>query len=102
MHTGYSGYLHQRLMTSSTSKLAASGNDALARHQFGTSRALHRRVQSHGVKTAKQRLARLHVTALKDLPLPAILDRDFDKEGSRVYKRTVHSRSVTQKRRNTL
>ena len=50
---------------------------------------LYKRVQSLGPKAAKQRFSRLNVSATKDLPLPVILDRDFDKEGSRVYKRTV-------------
>ena len=90
MQTGYSGCLRQRLVSSSTSRSAAAGVGALARHQFGTSQALHKRLQPHGVKNAKQRFSRLNVSATKDLPL-VILDRDFDKEGSRVYKRTVRA-----------
>lgn len=94
MQTGYSGCLRQRLVSSSTSRSAAAGIGALARHQFGTSQALHKRLQPHGVKNAKQRFSRLNVSATKDLPL-VILDRDFDKEGSRVYKRTVRATRLT-------
>ena len=89
MQTGHSGCLRQHLVNSPSSKSAVAGRSALVRHQFGTDRALYKRVQSLGPKTAKQRFSRLNVSATKDLPLPVILDRDFDKEGSRVYKRTV-------------
>lgn len=89
MQTGYSGCLRHGLVASSTGKSATSGVAALARHQFGPSQALHKRLQPHGVRTGKQRASRLNVSALTDGPLPVVLDRDFDKEGSRIYKRTV-------------
>ena len=97
MQTGYSGCLRQRLVDSPVSKSAAAGKTALVRHQFGTDRVLYKRVQSLGPKNAKQRFSRLNVSATKDLPLPVILDRDFDKEGSRVYKRTVRYRVATDR-----
>ena len=96
MQTGYSGCLRHRLVTSSTAKPAVSGVGALARHQFGTSQALHKRLQPHGVRVGKQRSSRLNVSALTDGPLPVVFDKDFDKEGSRVYKRTVQKNCVFQ------
>lgn len=92
MQTGYSGCLRQGLASLPSSNSTTSGKNALIRHQFGTNRVLYKRVQSLGSKPAKQRFSRLNVSATKDLPLPVILDRDFDKEGSRVYKRTVRTR----------
>ena len=97
MQAGYSGCLRERLVNSPSSKCATAGRSALVRHQFGTNRVLYKRVQSLGSKTAKQRFSRLNVSATKDLPLPVILDRDFDKEGSRVYKRTVRYRAATDR-----
>lgn len=85
------------MVNSPSSKAAVAGSSALVRHQFGTNRVLYKRVQSLGPKTAKQRFSRLNVSATKDLPLPVILDRDFDKEGSRVYKRTVRYRVATDR-----
>lgn len=96
MQTGYSGCLRQGLVSLPSSNSTTSGKNALIRHQFGTNRALYKHVQSLGSKPAKQRFSRLNVSATKDLPLPVILDRDFDKEGSRVYKRTVRNRVATQ------
>ena len=79
------------------------GVSSLARHQFGASQALHKRLQPHhGVRVGKQRSSRLNVTALKELSLPVVLDRDFDKEGSRVYKRTVLCSLALQKLLDTL
>ncbi|KAL3146980.1 hypothetical protein ABBQ38_014948 [Trebouxia sp. C0009 RCD-2024] len=74
---------------SSTSTSAVSGIGSLSRRQFGTNRVRRKSVHLHGNNTAKQRCSRLIVSATKDLPLPVVLDRDFDKEGSRLYKRTV-------------
>lgn len=89
MQAGSTGCLRQRLVTSSPRSANVSGIGAIAKRQFGADRLLHKLVQSHGVKPAKQSCSRLIVSATKDLPLPVILDRDFDKEGSRIYKRTV-------------
>lgn len=89
-------------MTSSVSKPSAMRVGSLARHQFGTSQALHKRLQPHGVRVGKQRSSRLNVIALKELSLPVVLDRDFDKEGSRVYKRTVLCSLALQKLLDTL
>ena len=88
------------MVNSPAGKSAAAGKSALVRHQFGTNRVLYKRVQSLGPKNAKQRFSRLNVSATKDLPLPVILDRDFDKEGSRVYKRTVRYRAATDGDKN--
>lgn len=96
MQTGYSGCLRQGLVSLPSGNTTTSGKNALIRHQFGTNRVLYKRVQSLGSKPAKQRFSRLNVSATKDLPLPIILDRDFDKEGSRVYKRTVRNRAAAQ------
>ncbi|KAL3146981.1 hypothetical protein ABBQ38_014949 [Trebouxia sp. C0009 RCD-2024] len=88
MKAGSTGCVRQRVVTSFPSSSTVPGIGAIARRQFGGNRLLHKRVQSHGARPAKQRCSRV-VVSVKDLPLPVILDRDFDKEGSRVYKRTV-------------
>ncbi|KAL3134307.1 hypothetical protein ABBQ38_006569 [Trebouxia sp. C0009 RCD-2024] len=89
MNAGSTGCLRQRLVTSSPSSSTVPGIGAIAKRQFGGNRLLHKRVHSHGARPAKQRCSRVVVSVTKDLSLPVILDRDFDKEGSRVYKRTV-------------
>ena len=85
----YSGGRRQQVVTSPTSESAISAIEALPRRQAQTNRVLHKRVQSHGLKTAKQRYSRIVVSGTKDLPLPVILEKNFDKEGSRIDKRTV-------------
>ncbi|KAL3146982.1 hypothetical protein ABBQ38_014950 [Trebouxia sp. C0009 RCD-2024] len=97
----YSGGLCQRVITSSSSQSGISAVGALPGRHIQTNRVLHKRVQSHGVKTAKQRYSTAVVSVTKDLPLPVVLEKDFDKEGSRIDKRTVFNFSNWATHRST-
>lgn len=85
----YSGCLRQLVVTSSTSKSAMSETGAAPGRHLVTNRVLHTRVRCQAVKTEKERSLPAIVSVTKDLSLPVILEMDFDKEESRIDKRTV-------------